>query len=95
MYRYQLLIEYVGTDFIGWQIQKKGKTVQKLVQKNLKKILKENIVLVGSGRTDSGVHAKCQSAHFDTKKLIKNKKINIKYFIKKHKKYLKTIVLKN
>ncbi len=74
MYRYQLLIEYVGTDFIGWQIQKKGKTVQKLVQKNLKKILKENIVLVGSGRTDSGVHAKCQSAHFDTKKLIKNKK---------------------
>ncbi len=74
MYRYQLLIEYVGTDFIGWQIQKKGKTVQKLLQKTLKKILKENIVLVGSGRTDSGVHAKCQSAHFDIKKLIKNKK---------------------
>ena len=74
MYRYQLLIEYVGTDFIGWQIQKKGKTVQKLLQTTLKKILKENIVLVGSGRTDSGVHAKCQSAHFDIKKLIKNKK---------------------
>jgi tRNA pseudouridine38-40 synthase len=72
MPRYQILIEYVGTDFIGWQIQPKGKSVQKLIQLNISKILKEKIKLVGSGRTDSGVHAIEQSAHFDTKKKIEN-----------------------
>ena len=57
MHRYHLLIEYVGTNFIGWQIQPKGKSVQKLIQNKLSKILKEKILLFGSGRTDSGVHA--------------------------------------
>ena len=68
MARYQLLIEYVGTNFRGWQIQKTGLTVQGLIQKNLKKLLNEKIVVIGSGRTDSGVHAIEQSAHFDCKK---------------------------
>ena len=68
MHRYHLLIEYVGTNFIGWQIQPKGKSVQKLIQNKLSKILKEKILLFGSGRTDSGVHAIEQSAHFDCKK---------------------------
>tara|TARA_B100000029_G_scaffold353112_1_gene345717 strand:+ start:1188 stop:1400 length:213 start_codon:yes stop_codon:yes gene_type:complete len=68
MARYQLLIEYVGTNFRGWQIQKTGLTVQGLIQKNLKKLLNEKTVLIGSGRTDSGVHAIEQSAHFDCKK---------------------------
>jgi tRNA pseudouridine38-40 synthase len=72
MYRYQLLIEYVGTNFVGWQIQPKGKSIQKLIQKKLSKILKENVSLVGSGRTDSGVHAIEQSAHFNCKKKIQN-----------------------
>ena len=84
MHRYQLLIEYDGTDYFGWQIQKKGKTVQKLIQSTLKKVLGEKIVLVGSGRTDSGVHAKEQSAHFETKKIIKSKEKIVKslnYFL--------------
>jgi tRNA pseudouridine38-40 synthase len=72
MYRYQILIEYVGTNFVGWQIQSKGKSIQELIQKNLSKLLKEKISLVGSGRTDSGVHAIEQSAHFDCKKEIQN-----------------------
>ena len=72
MARYQLLIEYVGTNFRGWQIQKTGLTVQGLIQKNLKKLLNEKTVLIGSGRTDSGVHAIEQSAHFDCKKKIRN-----------------------
>ena len=72
MARYQLLIEYVGTNFRGWQIQKTGLTVQGLIQKNLKKLLNEKIVVIGSGRTDSGVHAIEQSAHFDCKKKIRN-----------------------
>ena len=67
MARYQLLIEYVGTDFRGWQIQKKGSTIQGLIQEKLTKLLKEKIILNGSGRTDTGVHAIEQSAHFDCK----------------------------
>ena len=72
MFRYQLLIEYEGTTFRGWQIQKKGKTIQGLIQEKISKILKEKIVLYGSGRTDTGVHALEQSAHFECKKKIAN-----------------------
>ena len=67
MARYQILVEYVGTNFRGWQIQKKGLTIQGLIQNKLTKILKEKINVQGSGRTDSGVHAIQQSAHFDCK----------------------------
>ena len=70
MVRYQLLIEYVGTNFRGWQIQKKGSTIQGLIQEKLSKLLKEKIILNGSGRTDTGVHAIEQSAHFDCKSKI-------------------------
>jgi tRNA pseudouridine38-40 synthase len=72
MHRYQILIEYVGTNFVGWQIQSNGKSIQKLIQTKLSKLLKEKVSLVGSGRTDSGVHAIEQSAHFDCKKEIQN-----------------------
>jgi len=72
MHRYQILIEYVGTNFIGWQIQSKGQSIQKFSQIKISKLLKEKINLVGSGRTDSGVHAIEQSAHFDCKKKIEN-----------------------
>ena len=72
MFRYQLLIEYEGTTFRGWQIQKKGKTIQGLIQEKISKILKEKIILSGSGRTDTGVHALEQSAHFECKKRISN-----------------------
>ena len=71
MFRYQILIEYVGTNFRGWQVQKKGKTIQGLIQEKISKILKEKIILLGSGRTDTGVHAIEQSAHFDCKNQIK------------------------
>ena len=72
MYRYQILIEYVGTNFVGWQIQSKGKSIQKLIQIKLSKLLKEKVSLVGSGRTDAGVHATEQSAHFECKEEIQN-----------------------
>ena len=78
MPRYQLLIEYVGTNFRGWQIQKKGLTIQGIIQEKLSKHLKEKINLNGSGRTDRGVHAIGQSAHFDCK----NKIYNLDKFIK-------------
>ena len=66
------MIEYVGTNFRGWQVQKKGKTIQGLLQEKISKLLKEKIILLGSGRTDTGVHAIEQSAHFDCKNQIKN-----------------------
>jgi len=86
MFRYQILIEYAGTDFRGWQIQKKGKTVQGLIQEKISKLLKEKIILYGSGRTDTGVHATEQSAHFESKFLIKKKDkflISINHFLNK------------
>ena len=72
MFRYQILIEYVGTNFRGWQVQKKGKTIQGLIQEKISELLKESISLLGSGRTDAGVHAIEQSAHFDCRIQIKN-----------------------
>ena len=71
MFRYQILIEYIGTNFRGWQVQKKSKTIQGLLQEKISMLLKEEITLLGSGRTDTGVHAIEQSAHFDCKKKIK------------------------
>ena len=86
MFRYQILIEYVGTNFRGWQIQKKGKTVQGIIQEKISKLLKEKIILYGAGRLDVGVHAKEQSAHFDCENRINKfdrflKSIN--YFLNK------------
>ncbi len=78
MFRYQILIEYEGTNFKGWQIQKKGKTVQGLLQEKISKLLREKIIIYGAGRLDVGVHAKEQSAHFDCK----NKIMKIDRFLK-------------
>ena len=79
MFRYQILIEYVGTGFIGWQSQPIGKSVQRTIENSLKKILKEKISVVGQGRLDAGVHAISQSAHFD----IKNKILDTNRFLKR------------
>ena len=87
MFRYQILIEYVGSSFIGWQVQKKGKTIQGLIQKKISKLLDEKIIVTGSGRTDAGVHAIEQSAHFDCMNKIKNLKkflYSINYFLNKN-----------
>ena len=85
MFRYQLLIEYLGTNYKGWQIQKKNKTIQGILQDKIRKLLKENITIVGSGRTDAGVHAIEQSAHFD----LKNKLLNLDKFINSINHFLK------
>ncbi|MDC0472883.1 tRNA pseudouridine(38-40) synthase TruA [Pelagibacteraceae bacterium] len=74
MINYQILIEYIGDNFVGWQIQKNGLSVQETIQNALKKITKKKILIFGSGRTDAGVHAIEQSAHFKIKNKIKDKK---------------------
>jgi tRNA pseudouridine38-40 synthase len=97
MFIYQIIIEYDGTDFVGWQIQKNGLSVQEIIQKTLIKTLKHKIILYGSGRTDSGVHAHAQSAHFSTKIKIKNKFIflnTFNFFLRKRKISILKIQLK-
>lgn len=60
----KLTLEYVGTNYCGWQIQPNGLTVQEVIEKCLEKITGSQVRLCGAGRTDSGVHAEEQVAHF-------------------------------
>ncbi|AIH04266.1 MULTISPECIES: tRNA pseudouridine(38-40) synthase TruA [Thermodesulfobacterium] len=62
----RLFIAYDGTNYLGWQIQPKGPTVQGVIQEVLSKILGHKVTLKASGRTDAGVHALHQVAHFLT-----------------------------
>ena len=62
----KLTLQYIGTHYCGWQIQPNGVTVQEIVQNILNKTLGEDIKVIGAGRTDSGVHALGQVAHFKT-----------------------------
>jgi tRNA pseudouridine38-40 synthase len=62
----KILIEYDGTNYQGWQVQPKGPTIQGMLEEKLSRLTGERIHLIGSGRTDSGVHAFGQVAHFKT-----------------------------
>lgn len=75
MKRILLTISYDGTHFNGWQHQNNGRTVQDVVEKTIKDSLKEDIRIFASGRTDEGVHAIGQKAHFDTNSKIASEKI--------------------
>ncbi len=82
---YQIIIEYEGTNYNGWQYQKNGFSIQKEIEKALKRLLKKNIKIIGSGRTDSGVHAFGQSANFISDKIENEKKFlgSLNYFLSK------------
>ncbi len=68
--RYFIELAYKGTNFIGWQRQVKGRSVQQTLEGALATILRQPIEVVGSSRTDTGVHASQQFAHFDLEKII-------------------------
>ncbi|MBI4411010.1 MAG: tRNA pseudouridine(38-40) synthase TruA [Deltaproteobacteria bacterium] len=65
MPRIKLTIQYKGTNYCGWQVQPNGVTIQELLQKTLHRLFQKKINVIGSGRTDSGVHALGQVCHFD------------------------------
>ena len=69
--KYLLIIEYEGTSYCGWQIQKNGTSVQELVEKALSTITKTKTTILSSGRTDAGVHAEAMPAHFVTESKMK------------------------
>jgi len=86
-YNYQIIVEYLGKDFVGWQIQKNGKSIQETIQKALSKTFKSKIKIIGSGRTDAGVHAIGQSANFFLNKKIEDKTkaiSSINFYLKKY-----------
>jgi tRNA pseudouridine38-40 synthase len=64
LHNYRLIIQYDGTNYAGWQIQENAKSVQGTVAEAIKVILKDDVNLIGAGRTDSGVHALGQVANF-------------------------------
>tara|TARA_B100001175_G_scaffold312942_1_gene319770 strand:+ start:87 stop:824 length:738 start_codon:yes stop_codon:yes gene_type:complete len=74
MERYKIKVEYDGTPFVGWQFQKNGQSIQEVLQNAIFNFSKEKVVVTGAGRTDSGVHAIAQIAHFDLKKKFSKKK---------------------
>ena len=70
----KLVIEYDGTNYSGWQNQENAITVQEVLEKKIKELTLETVRLIGSGRTDSGVHAKGQVANFFTSSTIPGEK---------------------
>lgn len=73
--RILLNIAYVGTNYSGWQSQKNKNTIEDIIEASYKEKLGEDIKLYASGRTDAGVHAFNQCAHFDTNLKLKPEKI--------------------
>ena len=94
---YQIIIEYDGTTYNGWQYQKNGSSIQNEIEKALRKLLKKKIRIIGSGRTDAGVHAVGQSANFFCDKIEDNKKFlnSLNYFLSKKNISISSIKKKN
>lgn len=65
MWRYAIAFGFDGTAYHGWQIQPNGMSVQQKLQEALGLVLRKDILVVGAGRTDAGVHARKMTAHFD------------------------------
>ena len=71
MFNFKITIEYDGTNYVGWQKQDNGLSIQEAIEDAIFKLTAEKINLFGAGRTDSGVHALGQVAHFNLKKIFK------------------------
>lgn len=76
MKRVKLEIAYDGTNYCGWQIQPNGITIEDVLNRKLTELLREEIIVIGASRTDSGVHALGNVAVFDTNTQIPAEKIS-------------------
>ena len=72
----KLTIEYDGTNYVGWQRQKNGKSIEETIEKAIREITGEEVRINGSSRTDAGVHAKGQTANFSTTSKIPGQKFS-------------------
>lgn len=75
MKRYKITVSYLGTNYCGWQTQKNGTSVQSVLETAFSKLFGAKTSVTGSGRTDAGVHALGQVAHFDAETSIPAEKI--------------------
>ena len=73
----KLTIQYDGTEYAGWQFQKNGRSIQETIQDAVRNITGEKVNLIGSGRTDAGVHAEAQVANFRTRSKIPLKNLQM------------------
>ena len=73
--RYKITLSYDGTEFCGWQHQPNGNSIQDAVETAAEKLLGQKPSVVGSGRTDAGVHALAQVAHFEVDKVLPEKNV--------------------
>ncbi len=73
--RIKLIVEYDGTNYSGWQRQINAMSVQQRIEEGLYKLTGENITVIGSSRTDAGVHSKGQTVHFDMNTPIPHEKV--------------------
>ena len=72
--RVRLIVEYDGTNYAGWQRQINAMSVQQRLEEGLTKLTKTPVTVTGSSRTDAGVHAMCQTVHFDTESGVPDEK---------------------
>jgi len=84
--RWKIVIEYDGTNYVGWQRQKKDMSVQQAMEEAVEKLSGEPVTLHTAGRTDAGVHALGQVAHFDLEKDLEPRNIRdgINHLLYKH-----------